>query len=92
MKNLLLISIVSLISGFASAQTDTKIPPASEKPAVVKVQADTISTNQELQNESDLKTMDAVKTQNHPKTTPQVAKDTVVKKTKRKGRGQVAKP
>lgn len=83
-----------LAIGFASAQTDPKSPPPSpEKPADTKPQGDTISTNTQIRKESDLKTMDAVKTKDHTKTSKvqAITKDTVAT-DKRKGSGKKAKP
>jgi hypothetical protein len=83
--NKLLILSAMLTFGMASAQTEQNTIPA--KPIDTKPQKDTISANERVQKESDPKTMDAVKTQDHKKVTPKpktTAKDTV--KTKKNTR------
>jgi hypothetical protein len=81
MKNLIFMASALFTFGVASAQTDPKstIP---EKPIQTK-QADTTSTNTQIEKQSDLKTMDAVKTQDHPKTTRKetTTKDTIKTRT-----------
>jgi len=63
MKKQIFIAFALLSFGIASAQTD----PEKPKPVTVNVQRDSITSNQQIQKEADLKTMDAVKTQDHAK-------------------------
>ena len=73
MKKQVFIAFALLSFGIASAQTDPEMP----KPVTVKPQPDSITSNQQIQKEADLKTMDAVKTQDHPKPVKkQVAEET----------------
>jgi hypothetical protein len=85
MMNKLLIFFAILSFGIASAQTNQNtIPP---KPIDTKPQKDTVSTNEKVQQETDPRTMDAVKTQDHTKVTPKLkttSKDSI--KTKRNTR------
>ncbi|HEX9980386.1 MAG TPA: hypothetical protein VGB50_07460 [Flavobacterium sp.] len=67
MKRLILLTAL-IISGFLSAQTDAKTP-VPEQPVDATMQGDTITTNKQVREVSDMKNMDAVKTQDHPKTT-----------------------
>lgn len=60
------------IGSCAMAQVN---PPADGPPPMP--QRDTTSVNTQLQKESDLKTMDAVKTREHEKVTPKPVRDTV---------------
>ncbi len=63
---------IFLAFGSVMAQVD---PPAEQTQAMPR--GDTTSTNTQLKKESDIKTMDAVKTQDHPKVTPKPHKDSV---------------
>lgn len=84
MKKLILTLSLLLSFGFMSAQTDPKEPQPVKPPMPQK---DTMSTNTQIQKESDLKTMDAVKTQNHPKTIKKgkkTSRDTIPKKNTRR--------
>lgn len=71
MKKLFYTGIMLTAFSFASAQTEQK-QLMSTAP-----QKDTTTVNRQLQKESDLKTMDAVKTQDHEKPVPKAkANDT----------------
>lgn len=83
MKKLIYIGIAMMAFGNLSAQTDPKTP---DQPVTTKPLQDSVTTNQQIQKESDMKTMDAVKTQDHPKVTPQVKNDTVKTKPKKSTR------
>ena len=91
MRKIFFISLSLLAFGMASAQTDSKTP-AQQKPSEPMPQADTTSTNSQVRKEADVKNMDAVKTDDHPKVTPvpDSANDTVTKKKKRKASKKVA--
>ncbi|HLA56669.1 MAG TPA: hypothetical protein VK623_11240 [Flavobacterium sp.] len=81
MKRIIITLAVFFTIGYASAQTDPKTTPPGNK------QPDTTATNTQLKKETDLKTMDAVKTQDHEKITPKpkgTTKDTV--KTRKRTR------
>jgi hypothetical protein len=81
MKRIILSLAAFFTIGYATGQTDPKIPPPGNQ------QPDTTSTNTQLKKETDLKTMDAVKTQDHKKITPEpksTTKDTV--KTRKRTR------
>ena len=76
--------IALLVTGFASAQTENPVP-IQDMPANVNKKGDTITTNQQIRKETDLQTMDAVKTQDHVKTTPEpVMKKRTSTKAKKK--------
>lgn len=85
MKTLVMTLTAFFAIAYASAQND----PKSDPPAVMIIDQDSTSTNTQLQKESDVKTMDAVKTNNHTKATPEVAvikKDSINSKNKRTGK------
>lgn len=81
MKKLIYIGVALMAFGSLSAQTDPKTP---DQPVTTKPLQDSVTTNRQIQKESDMKTMDAVKTQDHPKVTPEIKKDTVKAKKQRK--------
>ncbi len=79
---MLLYTLPMLAAGVVSAQND--------KTPVMSADKDTTSVNRQIQKESDLKTMDAVKTQDHEKPVPKPknvlkAKDTT--KVKKRAQG-----
>jgi len=79
MKMKWIIGMMMFASVSLTAQTDPKTPVQDKPPMPAN---DTTSVNTQVQKESDLKTMDAVKTQDHPKVTPK--KDsTATRKDKR---------
>ena len=66
MKKLFYTVMMLVTFSLVSAQTEQKQPMSAAS------QKDTTSVNRQIQQESDLKTMDAVKTQDHEKTVPKV--------------------
>jgi len=78
MKKLFFTILTVMTFGYASAQAD---PQKADKPLTTQPQKDSVSTAKEVEKETDLKTMDAVKTKDHPKTTKKdntsTKKDTV---------------
>lgn len=83
MKKFVYIGIALMAFWNLSAQTDPKTP---DQPVTTKPLRDSVTTNRQIQKESDMKTMDAVKTQDHPKITPQVKKDSLKTKPKKSTR------
>ena len=75
MKNHLFIFAAIFSFGFASAQTDSKSNPT--KPVENKTKIDSLSPQDQLKKDTNLKESDAVKTQDHTKVTRQVSKDTL---------------
>jgi hypothetical protein len=84
MKKLIISAAAILVFGSAFAQSDSKTP-AQQKPSEPMPVADSTSTNSQIRKESDIKTMDAVKTDDHPKITP-TANDTLTNKNKKKSK------
>jgi alpha-L-arabinofuranosidase len=82
MKKLVYIFLM-IVFGYAQAQDD-------KQPVSVTSSKDTTSVNRQLQKESDMKTMDAVKTQDHEKPVPKKPKNAAKNKdtTKVKKRAQ----
>ncbi len=85
MKKLSLYITLLFATSVAIAQNDT--PAVQEKQAMP--QGDTTSVNTQIKQESEIRTMDAVKTQDHPKVTPKPHKD-FVKANKKKKRNRSA--
>ncbi len=83
MKKVFLTLSALFIFGAVSAQTDPKSTMPAH-PVQTQPQKDTMTSNKQLKKDSDMKTMDAVKTQDHKKTThKKTAKDSVSKKATR---------
>ena len=76
-KILMIVSLFTL--GAVCGQNDSK-STMPNKPIETKPQQDSMTSNMQISKESDMKTMDAVKTQEHNKITPKpkkAAKDSV---------------
>ncbi|RZJ34443.1 MAG: hypothetical protein EOO51_09550 [Flavobacterium sp.] len=82
MLKISLIALFGLAFNVALAQVDSK-PPVTDAPVTVNPKGDTLSANRQVQKQTDLQTMDAVKT-DHEKVTPRPKQDTIKQPVKRR--------